>query len=605
MNTFPARYALAAISALLAITSAYGQNSPIRIEAAFDPPAITLRGSTAYVVTIIGSQQTPIGSLPAVEGLTLSSNPRSMQAASFINGVPSIRRTISFTTRPQRTGAFSMPAWKLTLAGREHLVPPATLRVLPPSQEDLLRQEAERKQQEDLRQALFLEVSLPRDHFFKGETLPASLDLYVWERLPMTGLRQLPQKLGEAFSQSQIDQPTRRNNVPRNGKTYVVFSWPVALTAAMEGDHELRYKAVVNVKVANTRSTPFDDPFFRDPFFGFGRSQALEVTSDALPVEIRSLPMDARPPAFRGAVGSFASDTTVDSTQVGVGDPVKVTFSVSGSGNFGVMPAPEFPESDDLRISRPAFLPFEGDENRKLEGAQGFEYVVTPLRPGNLEIPPLPFAYFDPATESYVDAPSSPISLRVNAGEVWVDPTPSPTSTLPGTAAPPPTQTLFQTENEPGSWTPALVASPSLASSGFWYAQLAPLSAFALLLAWRLRSRHADRETPKKRLAQLRAAAKNAVRFNDPDAFHRAVRDAIRVQVGALVGHERPDALATDEILAVLRQREASQATLDETAEFLRTAETREFAAADTTDLPLGELMTQAKRLLKRIRTET
>lgn len=604
MNARHKRFALAATFALLA-TPNFGQNSAIRIQAAFNPPTITLHGATNYVVTIHGSRQTLTGSVPSVNGLSFSPTPSTTYASGIFNGVRSIRSTISFTVRPQRTGSFSMPAWNISLAGREHQVPPATLRVLPPSQEDLLRQENERKKQEELRQALFLEIYLPRKHFFQGETLPVSLNLHVWERLPMTDVRQPPHKLGEAFSQSQISRPTQRTNVSRNGKTYVVFSWPVALTAAMEGDHELRYRAVVDVKVANTRPSPFDTPFFRDPFLGFGRTQALEVSSDALPVEIRPLPMDARPAAFRGAVGSFVTNTTVDSTQVGIGDPVKVTFSVSGSGNFGVMPAPEFPASEDLRISRPAFLPFEGDENRKLEGAQGFEYVVTPLRPGNLEIPSLPFAYFDPATESYVDAPSSPLPLRVEAGEVWVAPSPSPASVLHGATPAPTTQTLFQTENEPGRWTPALIAAPSLAASGFWYAQIAPLSAFALLLAWRVRSRHTERETPKKRLAQLRAAAKNAVRFNEPDAFHRAIRDAIRVQVGALVGQERPEALATDEVLDILRRRKVSQATLDETAEFLRTTEAREFAHAEMTDIPLAEMMIKAKQLLKRIRTET
>ena len=193
----------------------------------------------------------------------------------------------------------------------------------------------------------------------------------------------------------------------------------------------------------------------------------------------------------------------------------------------------------------------------------------------------------------------------MEAGEVWVAPSPSPASVLHGATPAPTTQTLFQTENEPGRWTPALIAAPSLAASGFWYAQIAPLSAFTLLLAWRVRSRHTKREAPKKRLAQLRSAAKNAVRFNEPDAFHRAIRDAIRVQVGALVGQERPEALATDEVLDVLCRREATQATLDETAEFLRAAEAREFAHAEMTDIPLAEMMIKAKQLLKRIRSET
>ena len=138
---------------LLVGFSAIGQQQNIRIEANFSPSAITLSRQTTYKVTIHGSQQSPSGSLPAVAGLGISGNPRVFRAASFLNGVPSVRLELSFAVKPERHGSFTIPSWNLSVQGTPHRVPAATLRVLPPNQEDVLRAQARQKQESDLRQA--------------------------------------------------------------------------------------------------------------------------------------------------------------------------------------------------------------------------------------------------------------------------------------------------------------------------------------------------------------------------------------------------------------------------------------------------------------------
>ena len=86
---------------LTSLGLAHGQ---IRVEATFEPQNITSANTTIYKIVVHGTQQSPLGAVPSVDGLTFSSPPRTLRSASFINGVPSIRFELSFTVTPQKQG---------------------------------------------------------------------------------------------------------------------------------------------------------------------------------------------------------------------------------------------------------------------------------------------------------------------------------------------------------------------------------------------------------------------------------------------------------------------------------------------------------------------
>ena len=75
-----------------------------------------------------------------------------------------MRVELNFQVQPQRTGNFTVPSWKVMIEGKSYQVPPATLQVLIPSQQ-------EKQAQLDLRQAAFLELPFPRSYFLKVRLL--------------------------------------------------------------------------------------------------------------------------------------------------------------------------------------------------------------------------------------------------------------------------------------------------------------------------------------------------------------------------------------------------------------------------------------------------
>ena len=71
-----------------------------------------------------------------------------------------------------------MPNWNITVDNETYAAPKAQLTVLPPNQKDKLRQEQERQQQANLKQAAFLEFICPRPFLFEGETVAAKISLF-------------------------------------------------------------------------------------------------------------------------------------------------------------------------------------------------------------------------------------------------------------------------------------------------------------------------------------------------------------------------------------------------------------------------------------------
>ena len=116
----------------------------VAIKSSFHPNTITLSNSSIYKVIIEGSQSSPKGSIPTVSGLEISNNPQTFRKVSLVNGVSSVTLELSFVTKPKREGTFQVPSWQIVIEGRNYQVPSTTLRVLSPSQNDLLRQQKEK-----------------------------------------------------------------------------------------------------------------------------------------------------------------------------------------------------------------------------------------------------------------------------------------------------------------------------------------------------------------------------------------------------------------------------------------------------------------------------
>src|SRR5205814_4013579 len=166
-------------------------------------------------------------------------------------------------------------------------------------------------------------------------------------------------------------------------------------------------------------SDPFNDPFFADAFGQLTERREVEIKSDPVSFEVKSLPPNA-PPNFSGAVGNFTMTTDAKPTSVQVGDPITITSTITGRGNFDRVNAPSL-ESEHGWHKYPSSSKFKQDDDVGISGAKNFETVISPNEKKQA-VPPFVFTYFDPAKENYVTLRSEAAPIQVEGGVVPATP---------------------------------------------------------------------------------------------------------------------------------------------------------------------------------------
>ena len=271
-------------------------------------------------------------------------------------------------------------------------------------------------------------------------------------------------------------------------------------------------------------------------------------------MEVKPLPTANRPNGFLGAIGNFSIESTLDTKHVSVGDPIQLTCKISGEGNLAVMPAPELSLGDHFKVGPPTFS-FEGDELTKYRGSQKFEYFINPSKAGLMEVPAIPFSFFDPLKEKYFSITTSKHSIRVDPpGEKWVAPSNfgTPQDGLNERVS---SQDFFQTEQEPGKWVQILTISKPLSSTTFWFSQIFCILVASSILFLRIRRRDQNLELLRQKDKLLDGKIRQALKHKDSSGFHRALRRKIRLRVEIACEQPNTSALSSTEIIKLLRKQ--------------------------------------------------
>ncbi|HKJ66131.1 MAG TPA: BatD family protein, partial [Desulfopila sp.] len=100
---------------------------------------------------------------------------------------------------------------------------------------------------------------------------------------------------------------------------------------------------------------------------------------------------------------------------VAVGEPITLTMTISGKGNFDRVSVPEFPTDENWKSYSANGTFFSSGDS--YTGKKVFERAVVAKNSALTAIPSLRFSYFDPAKESYVTLDTEPLSLQVEEDE--------------------------------------------------------------------------------------------------------------------------------------------------------------------------------------------
>src|SRR5260370_13354233 len=192
-----------------------------------------------------------------------------------------------------------------------------------------------------------------------------------------------PELSGQGFTTQKLQQP-RENLETIGGRTYQVYTFKTAIAAARPGKFEIgpvTAKAVVVLprrpsapRTTRPRSPfdlfnlddPFSDPFFSDPFGSVGERTHLPIQSETPKLNLKPLPPNT-PPNFSGAIGNFTMTADAKPKTVQVGDPITVTSTITGRGNFDRINGPALDDEQGARKYQHASN-FKQDDDVRMRG---------------------------------------------------------------------------------------------------------------------------------------------------------------------------------------------------------------------------------------------
>src|SRR6266550_4180236 len=350
-----------------------------------------------------------------------------------------------YTVMPLRAGRFTIPPQTIRVGNNSLRTPALTLNVADSSGRSSGARSGRDTQAAGANNLVFAELIVPSKTAYVGEIVPVQIRMGFDPRV-RPRLIQPPEIAGQGFTAQKLQQ-AGENTETISGRLYEVVTYKTAIAAARAGKFEIGpVKAKAQVVIPRRQSAPrsrprspfdlfdqddpFSDPFFSNPFSQVGERREVEIKSEPVALEVKPLPPNA-PTSFSGAIGNFTMTTDAKPKSVQVGDPITVTNTISGRGNFDRVNAPVI-EDERGWHKYPPSSKFKQDDEVGLSGTKTFEMVLSPNEKKQ-GLPLLAFSYFDPVKAQYVTLHSEPIPIDVQGGAAVAS---SAGGAPPGSASP-------------------------------------------------------------------------------------------------------------------------------------------------------------------------
>ena len=561
-----------AVAFFIAATLTSAQAAAPKVTAVLRDSSAVVGEAVEMQIRISGGGEATVPKDIAVDGLQIHQTgvSRNVEMQNFDI---SQSTTYSYTILPMKSGTFRIPAQTVKVGGNSFQTPELELTVAAGNTPGNANQGGGNSGQARSAKLAFGEIIVTKPTAYVGEIVPVEVRL-AFNAHTRARLIDGPDVPSQGFTMQKLQASDQPRMETISGNPYQVLTFKTALAGARPGKFEigpLQANALMIVprqQGSHSRSgspfdlfnleDPFSDPFLSDPFSALGRQEKILIKSEPASMEVKPLPANA-PSAFGGAVGNFSLHVEANPKSVQVGDPITVTATISGRGNFDRVNAPVLPDTKGWH-SYPPSSKFKQDDDVGISGTKTFEIVLSPNERKDA-IPPLEFAYFDPLSEEYVSVKSNAIPIHVEGEALPASAVPPSASSARGPSVAPsaapqltarPGEILSQLDDRrqgPASFAPIFLKKE------FWLAQLLPLVLLTGYLLWRIRGAH-RRNLHAIRIAELQREAdalRRKLRRHDsnPAEFYADASRVIQIRSALLSGTdpERIDAAAATNAL--------------------------------------------------------
>lgn len=392
---------------------------------------------------------------PTFKNFNILSGPNQQSGMTSINGKIDQYVAINFTLQPTSTGKFSIGSATARADGKEFSSPPLNIEVTNASTsssnnnsanslspfanfnfdfptapsthqfDDYILKPGE-KAADKVQKNLFIKLDVNKTSCYVGEPITASYKLYSRLRSESI-ITDAPSFNG--FSVSDLDVNGNNGGIEKyNGRQYNVYTLrKVQLYPLQPGsitlDPLVSSNKVTFIKSEYANSQNGDR--FYDMLENFADAtspqnavieQNVILKSKPVTIIVKPLPLENKLSDFKGAVGNFTIQSSLEKDQITTDDAGNLRVTISGQGNIQLINAPKinWPEGLD---GYDAKVKDDVDKTSvPMRGSKTFTFPFTVTKAGNYKIDSISFSYFDPVTSSYKTLRTLPLEVRVNKG---------------------------------------------------------------------------------------------------------------------------------------------------------------------------------------------
>jgi tetratricopeptide (TPR) repeat protein len=373
---------------------------------------------------------------PSVNDFQILGGPNTSSSMQWVNGNVTQSVTYSYILRPKKEGTFTIGKASVNVSGATMESNELSIQVTPPvaqqqtqqrqrgydpfSDDPFFSQQQEPEQQfskgdieKQLKDEVFVKLSVTDNSVYKGEMLTATYKLYFTQNLSGFNITKAPSFDGFWSQEVELD-PKRRPTIETiNGKQYnTVDILKYNLYPQRAGSLQItaaEVSTVVQVQARSRSRNIFDD------FFNMGRVQQIPMTLKTTGTNItaKELPESGKPENFSGAVGKYSFEAKLSSKQTKTDEPITYTVKVSGSGNLKMINgvSPKFPS--DFEVYDPKVKENISNTAGGMNGSKQYDYLLIPRKPGEFNIESYSFSYFDPSAAKYFTIKSPEFTVNV------------------------------------------------------------------------------------------------------------------------------------------------------------------------------------------------
>lgn len=391
-----------------------------------DAPDVVVSGEQFRLSFTVNSRNAKNFTAPSMEGFEVLMGPsRSVSSSTrIINGNMTSTSNITYTymLMAQKEGNYEIAPATVQVKGETYESNTLRIKVLPPDSNAPASSRGNNSSSGTSRNSnksvgakdLFITATVSKTNVYEQEALLLTYKVYT--RVNLQTLRGDMPDLKD-FHTQEVPLPRQKQFKLEHykGSNYNTTIWSQYVLFPQRSG-KLTIPAITfegKIAVKNESVDPFD-AFFNglDAYSTINK----RVPAPSLNINVKPLP-SGRPDNYSGGVGHFDMTSEITGTNVKTNDAVTLRIVLSGTGNMKLMgePEPEWPA--DFEAYDPKTENNFKMTSRGLSGTKVIEYLAIPRHPGDFNLPPVEYSYFDTQSGKYRTLSTPPYKIHVEKGE--------------------------------------------------------------------------------------------------------------------------------------------------------------------------------------------